>query len=179
MDEQTTNAGEMSEQQEGEMPEQQELFDQARAMALIEKLRRENRDLGKAAKRVQELEADQRAKQEAEMTELQRLEARAKAAEERAAQLERAALQREIAAKVGLPAALATRLIGTTAEEMEADAAALLETLPKQPKPTPGIVATNPGANGSAAETREAKKARLMGTPGDIWAGGGILHPEG
>lgn len=160
--------GEMLEQQgnqEGETPtEQQGEFDKERAMALIEKLRRENRDLGKTAKRAQELEAEAAKRKEAEMTELQKAQKRAEEAEARAAKLERESLQREIAAKVGLPAKLATRLQGETAEEMEADAKAILEDLPKpppQPKPGPGIVPANPGGNGSNGETDAARRLRL------------------
>lgn len=45
------------------------------------------------------------------------------------------ALRRDVAAKVGLPPQLATRLMGETAEDIEADAKALLESLPRPTAP--------------------------------------------
>lgn len=90
--------------------------------------------------------------------------------------------KRSIADKVGLPAAFANRLIGATDEELEADAKALLETIPKQAT-KPNTSTTNPGANGSQNETRQQKKARLEGTSIDPFAGGGGIFwgekPEG
>jgi hypothetical protein len=72
---------------------------------------------------------------------------------------ELAALKRSIAEKVGLSMNLAARLIGETAEEIEKDARALLETLPK-PKQNAGFV-PNPGAGGSLGETAAQKRERL------------------
>jgi uncharacterized protein YdaU (DUF1376 family) len=68
--------------------------------------------------------------------------------------------KRAIAEKVSLPAALASRLIGETDEEIEADAVALLATIPKQPPAHSGAV-LNPGANGSTGETDEQRRLRL------------------
>jgi len=79
-------------------------------------------------------------------------------------------LKRTIAEKVGIPLTLAARLMGDTTEAIEADAKALLETLPKQQKPQPGPVA-NPGANGqqAAGETNQQALARLHGQGTGAW----------
>lgn len=79
------------------------------------------------------------------MTETEKATKRAAELEAKLKAYERTEAQRKVAEKVGLPAALATRLQGETPEELEADAKALLETLPKPTKPAPGINATNPG----------------------------------
>ena len=59
----------------------------------------------------------------------------AQAKEQRVAELELAALRRDVATKTGLPAPLIDRLRGATAEELEADANALLAALPKPAAP--------------------------------------------
>lgn len=61
-------------------------------------------------------------------TEAQRLTDRADAAEKRATELEARALRLEVAAEQGLTTAQAKRLVGSTREELEADAKELLET---------------------------------------------------
>lgn len=77
------------------------------------------------AKRLDELEESQK-------SELQKAADRAAAAEARAAEVEVRATRAEIAAAKGVPAAL---LSGTTAEELEASADALLEFRSQAPKP--------------------------------------------
>jgi len=182
MDEQTTNAGEMPETtQEAAAPAAAEMVTiSAEELAKMRAaLKGANAEAAKQRKALEQVEAERKQREEAEMTALDKANKRAAELEQQLAAISRKQMQSEVAAKVGLPAALASRLQGETLEELEADAAAILETLPKPTKPAPGIVATNPGANGSAAETREQKKARLMGTPGDIWTGGGINYPQG
>jgi len=61
-------------------------------------------------------------------TEAQRLTDRADAAEKRAQDLEARALRLEVASEQGLTPAQAKRLVGSTREELEADAKELLET---------------------------------------------------
>jgi len=153
-------------------------FDKARAMALIEKLRAENKEAAKAKKRLEEFEQAEAKRKEAAMTETEKATKRAAELEAKLKAYERTEAQRKVAEKVGLPAALATRLQGETPEELEADAKALLETLPKPTKPAPGINATNPG-NASTQETREQKKARLAGTSPDVFGtGAGVFWGE-
>lgn len=124
-------------------------------------LKKANGEAAKYRKAAELAEAERKAKQEAEMTELDKANKRVAEAEAKAQRLEREAMQREIAAKVGLPAKLANRLQGETPEEMEADALAILEDLPKPPPKTPGIVPTNPGTNGTTGETDEQRRIRL------------------
>ena len=157
-------------------------FDKARAMALIEKLRAENKEAAKAKKRLEEFAQADAKRKEAEMTESEKATKRAQELEAKLKAYERTEAQRKAAEKVGLPGSLAIRLMGETPEELEADAKALLETLPKPTKPTPGINPTNP-ANASQEETRSQKKDRLAGKSFDVFgSGGGIFwgeKPEG
>jgi hypothetical protein len=89
-------------------------------------------------------------------------------------------LKRTTAAKHGIPENLAARLIGTTPEEIEADAKALAETLPKAnaQKPSPGP--TNPGDKGSPLEKTPEERGKEMLYSGNAnWAGGGgVVMPE-
>jgi hypothetical protein len=78
------------------------------------------------------------------------------------------AIRQTVAARVGIPPALAGRLIGNTAEEIEADAKALLETLPKPSKPQPGPV-TNPGNGAGSGETLAQQRARIHGQGPGAW----------
>lgn len=97
-----------------------------------------------------------------------------------------AELKRTVAGKVGLPLELAARLIGETEKDIETDAKALLETLPKpaeQKKHQPGLAPLNPGASGSTEETDAQKLARIHGSTSNPFnandnrrRGGGVVH---
>jgi len=96
---------------------------------------------------------------------------------------ELADLKRTIAEKVGLPLTLAARLMGETEADIENDAKALLETLPKAQKPAPGIV-PNPGggAQSEGKETHEQARSRILGIGNSNWSadtfikmGGGVV----
>lgn len=117
-------------------------FDAAKAKALIEKLRNENKELKPKAKKADELEAAEKARKEAEMTELQKAQARI----DELTALTKAAELRELRRKVGeaakLPAAIYELLPEMDEEHMKAKAEELAKALPK---PQPGISATNPG----------------------------------
>lgn len=148
-------------------------YSEAEVETLIkERLEREKKARERAAN-----DAREKAEQEA-AAKNQEYEKLAKINEEKAAKLEAelkslklSELRRAVAEKVGIPAALASRLIGETAEALEADAKALLETLPKptpapeKPKAQPGIIPANPGANGQQGETKAQKDARIHGSP--------------
>lgn len=136
-------------------------FDADRAKALIEKLRGENKELTKAEKRLKELEAAEAKRQEAELSEAQKLQKQLESTQAELDTLKISALKRQAADKVGLPQALADRLIGKTPEELEIDAKALLETLPKQTKAGVTLSPTNPGGNAQAGETDAEKRKRL------------------
>ena len=136
-----------------------EKFDAARAQALIDKLRAENKAAKQSAAKLAEYEAAEAKRKEAEMSELEKLNAKLKDAQEKIDAANRREMQRAAADKLKLPAALADRLKGSTAEEMEADAAAIMAALPK---PATNLSATNAG-NGSTAETDAQRRARLFG----------------
>lgn len=79
-----------------------------------------------AAKRLAAIEESQK-------TEQQRLADRAEQAERRAAEAELRVLRAEVASAKGIPTGLAQRLHGSTREELEADADALLKDIPASP----------------------------------------------
>jgi hypothetical protein len=91
------------------------------------KLSRENEARAKAnadaARKLAELE-------DKDKSELERLQAAQKAAEDRAAEAEQRAMRLEVAASKGLTPAQAKRLVGASLEELEADADELLTTFP-------------------------------------------------
>lgn len=99
-------------------------FTQEEVNALLAKQKREQfgdyGDLKKKATQFDELT-------EQSKTEQQRATEALSAAERRAAEAEASALRLEIAAEKGLTPAQAKRLVGSTREELEADAADLLE----------------------------------------------------
>lgn len=84
-----------------------------------ERKAKENAD---AAKRLADIEDKDKSEQ-------QKLSEKVAAAEKRAAEAEASVLRRDIAATKGLPAGMADRLRGTTQDEIEEDADALLKTL--------------------------------------------------
>ena len=88
-------------------------------------------------------------------------------------------MKRTTAAKYGIPENLAARLVGATAEEIEADAKQLAETLPKakEIKASPGV--TNPGVDGNVQKTPEQRGKELLYSGNENWArGGGVRMPE-
>jgi hypothetical protein len=147
------------------------------------------KDAKKAFDKLTRLEAKEKERADAELSETEKLKQKLAEVESRAAAAERRALCQKIAAETGLPALLAERLQGEDEEGMRADAAKLLETLPKaEPakKPAaPVISPTNPGG-ASTHETLEQKKARLhYGDHENIWSkevvertGGGLIINE-
>jgi hypothetical protein len=138
----------------------------------------------KAAKRLAQLEDAEQKRADAEKTELQKATERADAAERKAAESERKAIRQKVAAEIGLPAILAERLQGDDEDAMRADAAKLLEALPKADpakKQNPTINPTNPAA-AQQGETLAQKKERLHLNPdvslfgeGDALKGGGVF----
>jgi hypothetical protein len=79
------------------------------------------KELREAKLRTRELEEADRARQDAERTELEKATGRAETAEQRIAELEHEALAREVATENGI-AKHWRRLIGKTRDELEADA---------------------------------------------------------
>lgn len=102
-------------------------------------LEAERKNARAAAKERDALAARLKEFEDRDKTEQQKLAERAEAAEKRAQELESRALRLEVASEKGLNAAQAKRLVGTTREELEADADELLETFkPAEPK-TPSL----------------------------------------
>lgn len=130
-------------------------FDQQREDNLIEKLRAELKEAKAKAKKADEYEAAEKQRKEAEMTEFEKLQTKLKENEEKLAKAERGEMQRKAADKWKLPAELASRITGTTLEEMETDAESLSKLLPKQN--APGLPPTNPGASGNKPTDKDWK----------------------
>jgi hypothetical protein len=158
----------------------EEVFDKDRAMDTIHKLREVEKQAKKEKQELEQLRADKAKRDEAEMTEAQRLQKQKADVEAENARLKADLLRREVIAEVNLPSTLADRLQGTTKEELLADAKKLAELLPKT-KQAPTLNATNP-PNGQGAETDAQKRERLFGKPLDIFdketierAGGGVV----
>ena len=161
-----------------------EQFNADRAMALIKKLRGQVKELEPKAKLADELSVADQKRKEAEMTELQKLDAKLKETEKELRKQQQRELRRAAAEKVGLPLAFAERLKGETPEDLEADAKSLLEALPKAPK-TPTVLPTNPGNGAGVGETVDQRLARIHGQSTGAWdtgwmkdKGGGVVFTE-
>jgi len=180
----------------GEIPEQPEAAPAAQTGVTPEALQAEleqaraalklaNREAADRRKKLEAYEAAEQKKAEAEMTEAQKLKAQLEETASELKAMKSNELKRTVAAKHNLPEALALRLQGNTEEEMEADAKALADALPKPTPKQPGPQPANPGAAGRAEETIEQKKARLFGEGLDIFSpeiqkrmGGGYTLPN-
>ncbi|MFB6948902.1 hypothetical protein ACFCXP_04635 [Streptomyces niveus] len=90
--------------------------------------RKARRDAETRLKELEPLAAKAKKLEEASKTEAEKLTERATAAEERAAKAEAKAMRLEVASKKGLTEAQAKRLVGSTPEELEADADELLSS---------------------------------------------------
>lgn len=158
-----------------------EEFDEARAMDLIRKQREELKQAKKAAAELERYKKMEDERKQAEMTESERLKAELdKLQSELKAKTVRT-MQIEVAAKVGLPNALSDRLHGETLEEMEEDAKAILEVLPKQ-KAAPNTGATNPGEKAGSGDDFEAAHNRWKAgekQPNPFLGGGVVFPPYG
>lgn len=156
-----------------------EKFDEARAMDLIRKQREELKQAKKAAAELERYKLEEEKRKQAEMTESERLKAELdKARGELKAKTVRT-MQIEVAAKVGIPAALSDRLKGETPEEMEEDAKAILDMLPKQ-KAAPNTGATNPGDKAGSGDTFEDEHKRWKAAQkqsANPFTGGGVFYP--
>ena len=155
----------VTDQQHSETPTEKVEVSKAEFEKMQAALKEANKEAAARRKRLEELEAAEAKRKEAEMTEAEKAQKRAQELEAKLKAYELGELQRAAAEKAGLPAQLAKRLQGSTAEELEADAKALADTLPKPTKTTANV--TNPGANGQQGETDAQRKARIFGTDFD------------
>ncbi len=101
-----------------------------------------------------------------EMSEVEKLKADLEA--ERSERMN--ALREVVAAKYSLPDALAKRLLGVTREEMEQDAKALAESLPKAAVKSPGPVGGNPASKPTLTfdQLRSMSTAEIRKLPKDL-----------
>ena len=150
----------------------------------LEEARKLRREAQALRKKLEGFEKAEQEKADAQLSEVEKLRKQlAQIAQEKAA-LERATLQRQAAEKIGLPPAFADRLRGETLEDLEKDAKAILEALPKAAQPK--VNTTNPGANATGqGETDEQRRARLYGREVNIFdpvatanKGGGVIFNE-
>jgi len=115
-------------------------FDADRAKAKITKANSEAAALRKRLKEAEEKAARLDEIENASKSEAERFAERIAAAERAAADAEQRALRVEVAAAAGLTPAQAKRLVGSTREELEADAADLLATFtPPDPQTPPKV----------------------------------------
>ena len=150
----------------GQQTEAARTFTQAELDRIVtERLAKEKARTEAAVKRAQD---DAEAKRLAEAGEFKALfeKATAELEAERQARkaLELAGLRRDTAARYSLPAALADRLRGETADELDADAQELLKSLPKPAAPNinagdaPGQTAKLPGGMTEASIREQATR---------------------
>lgn len=118
-----------------------------------------------AAKAVADAEAKALAEQGNYKALYEKAEQDKKDALERATKLERAALQAQVAKAVGLPEALASRLVGDTEQDLEADAKAMLAALPKPAAPNINSGTGNGGAPvaGGLTDAQKAEWSAIYG----------------
>ena len=133
---------------------------QAKLEELERTVQNKTEEAERVHKKLAKFEEDEKLRREAEMTELEKLEARAKDAEAKLQELNIKEQKRSIAAEVGLPDVFALRIQGETPEDMKADAEKLLGALPKPGKP---LGATNPGDNASQKQETDAERRRRLG----------------
>ena len=132
----------------------QETFDPSRAQEKIRKLNSESSNLRERLKAAEEKVAEFEG---ASKSDIEKLNEKATTLEQRAAKAEAEALRLTVAFEKGLTPKQAARLVGSTQEELEADADELLETFGSQtPRPAGnGRVAENLRQSGAGEELPE------------------------
>jgi hypothetical protein len=143
-----------------EPPVVEEPFDKDRAMATIEKLRGIEKQYKQDHKELERLQAEEKKRADTQLSETEKLTKQAAELSAKNARLDSDILRRDVIAEVGLPASFASRLQGTTKEELLADAQELAKTLP-QLKVAPKIKVTNP--ENSNQETEQQLHERISG----------------
>jgi hypothetical protein len=162
-----------------------EEFDKDRAMDTIRKLRDVEKQYKQEKKELERLKADEARRKEAEMSETEKLKARADRLEAELTQERSERLRLKVASKYNLDA-LASRLKGETEEELEADAQELAKLLPTktEEKKQPQLKATDiaNGQNGKTDAQRRAEIYNRGASPFDTANakanGGGVFFTE-
>lgn len=139
----------------------EEPFDKDRAMKTIEKLRDIEKQHKQDRKELERLQAEEKKRADAQLSETERLQKERDEIKAENAKIKSDLLRREVVDEVGLPATFATRLQGSTKDELLADAKELAKTLP-QLKVAPKVPVTNP-ANGNTVNTEQELRAKLWG----------------
>jgi hypothetical protein len=155
-----------------------------------ESLKKANKEAAERRIKLDEFEKAEAERKQAEMSEAEKVQARIKELETEKAEreskiqdFERKELQRKVAGAVGLPEALAHRLVGANEEEMTEDAKQLLAVLPQKqetaPEKTkaPTLKSTNPG-DADKTETRAQVRERTLGVGQNPWAKGTVTMVE-
>lgn len=163
-----------------------EEFNKDRAMETIKKLREVEKQYKQEKKELERLKADEAKRKEAEMTEAEKLKARADKLEAELMQERSERLRLKVASKHALPDTLASRLKGETEEELEADAQELAKLLPTktEEKKQPQLKATDiaNGQNGKTDAQRRAEIYNRGASPFDTANakanGGGVFFTE-
>ena len=120
---------------------------------------KQRKELEARLKELEPLAAKAQQLEDSKKTETEKLTERAAAAEKRAADAESKALRLEVAAAKGLTQAQAKRLVGTTKEELEADADELLASFGTTPS------GDSPGGKGSGKGRTPVEKLRPGALP--------------
>lgn len=139
----------------------EEPFNEERAMKTIVKLREIEKQHKQDRKELERLQAEEKKRANDQLSEKERLEKERDEIKAENAKIKSDLLRREVVDEVGLPATFATRLQGSTKEELLADAKELAKTLP-QLKVAPKVPVTNP-ANGTTVNTEQELRAKLWG----------------
>lgn len=150
-----------------EDPQNDQPFDEERAKAKIAKANSEAANLRKRLKELEAKAAKLDELEDAKKTETERLTEQQRSLEERAAAAETDAARLRVALRKGLSEVQARRLIGTTEEELDADADELLATFAPsddEPKATPATKPREqlrPGTNDPDAPVEETDVRKL------------------
>lgn len=163
-----------------------EEFDKDRAMETIKKLRDIEKQYKQEKKELERLKADEAKRKEAEMSEIEKAQKRANDLEAELKRERSEKMRLKVAAKYQLPEAFANRLQGETEEELDADAKALAELLPKpQPEKKTPLLKANDIADGKVSKTDAQRRAEIYSrgeSPFDLDSikqnGGGVFFTE-
>ncbi len=142
-------------------------------------LKESNQDAASKRKKLETFEAEEQKRKEAEMTELQKIQAANEELSNKLKGFELAEMRRKAAEAAGLPSALAGRITGDTLEAMTEDAKQLAALIPK-----PNIPPTNVGAQ-EPRTTEAEQRARVYGAPVNMFdkslqaqLGGGVYFTD-
>lgn len=136
-------------------------FDPERAAKTIHDQRIENKELKEKLKELEQLKAEKKQREDAELSEAERLKKERDEMAAENAKIKSDLLRREAVDAAGLPATWADRIKGSTKEELFADAEELAKSLP-QTKVAPKVPATNP-SNATQDETDAQIRTKLFG----------------